>query len=162
MALEEIKARISLLLEEMVNQPEDEHEVLEQLREAGAALDLVAGADVVRDVHDHDRHCVILVEDDGHPVRQGRLGEWDGDVGRRGLHAQHDGDERGRCDGAVAMTKAHRCLIPEASRRCKALARGAFLHRDLRGDPLLRAEKGHLASVGQYAPPRGTGCLRAA
>ena len=33
MALEEIKARISLLLEEMVNQPEDEHEVLEQLRE---------------------------------------------------------------------------------------------------------------------------------
>lgn len=33
MALEEIKARIALLLEEMVNQPEDEHEVLEQLRE---------------------------------------------------------------------------------------------------------------------------------
>ena len=33
MALEEIKARISLLLEEMVNQPEDEHEVLERLRE---------------------------------------------------------------------------------------------------------------------------------
>jgi hypothetical protein len=33
MALEEIKAQISLLLEEMVNQPEDEHEVLEQLRE---------------------------------------------------------------------------------------------------------------------------------
>jgi hypothetical protein len=33
MALEEIKARISLLLEEMVNQPKDEHEVLEQLRE---------------------------------------------------------------------------------------------------------------------------------
>jgi len=33
MALEEIKARISLLLEEMVNQPEDEHEFLEQVRE---------------------------------------------------------------------------------------------------------------------------------
>lgn len=33
MALEEIKAQIALLLEEMVNQPEDEHEVLEQLRE---------------------------------------------------------------------------------------------------------------------------------
>jgi len=33
MALEEIKARISLLLEEMVNQPEDAHEVQEQLRE---------------------------------------------------------------------------------------------------------------------------------
>jgi hypothetical protein len=33
MALEEIKARISLLLEQMVNQPEDSHEVQEQLRE---------------------------------------------------------------------------------------------------------------------------------
>ena len=33
MALEELKARISLLLEEMVNQPEDQHEIQEQLRE---------------------------------------------------------------------------------------------------------------------------------
>lgn len=33
MALEEIKAQISLLLEQMVNQPEDEHELLEQVRE---------------------------------------------------------------------------------------------------------------------------------
>jgi predicted nucleic acid-binding Zn-ribbon protein len=33
MALEEIKAQISLLLEEMVNQPEDQHEVHEKLRE---------------------------------------------------------------------------------------------------------------------------------
>ncbi|MBZ9989628.1 hypothetical protein LB572_21250 [Mesorhizobium sp. BH1-1-5] len=33
MALEALKAQISLLLEEMVNQPEDEHEIQEQLRE---------------------------------------------------------------------------------------------------------------------------------
>ncbi|MFU0507905.1 hypothetical protein [Pseudaminobacter sp. NGMCC 1.201702] len=33
MALEEIKARISLLLEQMVEQPEDVHEVHERLRE---------------------------------------------------------------------------------------------------------------------------------
>ena len=33
MALELLKAQISLLLEEMVNQPEDEHEIQEQLRE---------------------------------------------------------------------------------------------------------------------------------
>ena len=33
MAFEEIKAQISLLLEEMVNQPHDEHELLEQVRE---------------------------------------------------------------------------------------------------------------------------------
>lgn len=33
MALEEIKARISLLLEQMIEQPEDAHEVHERLRE---------------------------------------------------------------------------------------------------------------------------------
>jgi len=33
MALEAIKAQISLLLEEMVNQPEDQHEIQERLRE---------------------------------------------------------------------------------------------------------------------------------
>jgi hypothetical protein len=33
MALEQIKAQIALLLEEMVNQPEDERELHEQLRE---------------------------------------------------------------------------------------------------------------------------------
>ena len=33
MAFDDIKAQISLLLEEMVNQPEDEHELLEQVRE---------------------------------------------------------------------------------------------------------------------------------
>ncbi|MER9455955.1 hypothetical protein [Mesorhizobium sp. M0478] len=32
MALESFKAQISMLLEEMVNQPEDEHEIQEQLR----------------------------------------------------------------------------------------------------------------------------------
>jgi len=38
MALEDIKAQIALLLEEMVNQPEDEHELLEQVREKLAEL----------------------------------------------------------------------------------------------------------------------------
>ncbi len=33
MALEAFQAQISLLLEEMVNQPQDEHEIQEQLRE---------------------------------------------------------------------------------------------------------------------------------
>jgi len=33
MALEAIKAQIDLLLQEMVNQPQDEHEIQEQLRE---------------------------------------------------------------------------------------------------------------------------------
>jgi predicted nucleic acid-binding Zn-ribbon protein len=38
MALEELKAQISLLLEEMINQPEDQHEVQEQLREKLAEM----------------------------------------------------------------------------------------------------------------------------
>jgi len=33
MALEELKAEISLLMEQMVNQPEDVHEVQERIRE---------------------------------------------------------------------------------------------------------------------------------
>jgi len=33
MALEQLKAQIGLLFQQMVNQPEDEHEVREQLRE---------------------------------------------------------------------------------------------------------------------------------
>lgn len=33
MALEQIKAQIGLLLQEMVNQPENAHEIQEQLRE---------------------------------------------------------------------------------------------------------------------------------
>ncbi|MDX8532032.1 hypothetical protein RFM41_07230 [Mesorhizobium sp. VK25A] len=33
MALEAIKAQIDLLLQEMINQPGDEHEIQEQLRE---------------------------------------------------------------------------------------------------------------------------------
>lgn len=50
MALEEIKARIGLLLQEMVNQPEDEHEIQEQLREKFSelrALGLPLPADLV-------------------------------------------------------------------------------------------------------------------
>lgn len=33
MALEEIKARISLLIEQMIEQPEDAHEIHERIRE---------------------------------------------------------------------------------------------------------------------------------
>lgn len=33
MAFEEIKARISMLLEQMVNQPEDSHQLAEEVRE---------------------------------------------------------------------------------------------------------------------------------
>ena len=49
-----------------------EHQVLEQMREAGAARLLVLRSDVIRQVHVHDRRRVILGQDDGEPVGQRR------------------------------------------------------------------------------------------
>ena len=40
-----------------------EHEVLEQMREAGSSGLLVGGADVVPDVDGHDRHRLVLMQD---------------------------------------------------------------------------------------------------
>ena len=45
-----------------------EHQVLEQVREAGLAGLLVAGADVVPDVHRDDRRLVVLMDDQAQPV----------------------------------------------------------------------------------------------
>ena len=50
-----------------------EHQVLEQVREAGAARPLVLGADVIPDVDRDDRAVVILVDDHVEPVGE-RLG----------------------------------------------------------------------------------------
>ena len=47
-----------------------EHEVLEQVREAAASLALVHRADVVPDVHRHQRSAVIFREDHRQPVGQ--------------------------------------------------------------------------------------------
>ena len=45
-----------------------EHHVLEEVGEPGAALGLVAHADVVEDAHRHDRHAPVGGEDDAQPV----------------------------------------------------------------------------------------------
>ena len=45
-----------------------EHQVLEEMREAGAARRLVLRADVIPEVHRHDRAGVILVDEHVEPV----------------------------------------------------------------------------------------------
>ena len=52
-----------------------EHQVLEEVREAGAARALVLRADVIPDVHRHDRHVMVLVHDDVEAVGERALGE---------------------------------------------------------------------------------------
>ena len=47
-----------------------EHQVLEQVREAGAALRLDAEADAVHQLDDDDRRRVVLADDDAQAVRQ--------------------------------------------------------------------------------------------
>ena len=47
-----------------------EHQVLEEVGEAGAALGLVAHADVVEDAHRHDGHAAVGGQDDPQAVVQ--------------------------------------------------------------------------------------------
>jgi hypothetical protein len=62
-----------------------EHQVLEEVGEAGAAGGLVLGAHVVPDVHRHDRGLVVLVDDHRQPVLQHELlvGDVELDLGER-------------------------------------------------------------------------------
>ena len=60
-----------------------EHEVLEEVREPGAARLLARRADVIPDVHRRERHGVVLVQDHVQPVRQRELGEGHGQRGAR-------------------------------------------------------------------------------
>ena len=63
-----------------------EHHVLEQVREAGLARDLVLGADVVPEVHGDDGREVVLGDDQAQAVGQALVGELDDGDG----HAQKD------------------------------------------------------------------------
>ena len=51
-----------------------EHEVLEEVREAGATRPLVLGSDVVPEVHRHDRDVAILMDDDIQAVGERAFG----------------------------------------------------------------------------------------
>ena len=63
-----------------------EHQVLEEVGEAGAAADFVLGAHVVPDVDSHDRCLVILVDDDREAVVEHalRVGNINGGLGGDG------------------------------------------------------------------------------
>ncbi len=54
-----------------------EHQVLEQVREAGLAELLVLAADVIPDVDRHDRRLVVLLHHEREPVREHELRERD-------------------------------------------------------------------------------------
>ncbi len=63
MALEEIKAQIALLMQEMVNQPHDKHEVLEQVREKLNELRAM-GMPLPDDLVELERNLELGVDDD--------------------------------------------------------------------------------------------------
>ena len=83
-----------------------EHQVLEQVGEAGAAGLLVTGADVVPDVGGDDGDGVILVDDEGQSVGQGVDGG--GDAQRRVLRR---GECRGPGEGECEYESAHRVVV---------------------------------------------------
>ena len=60
-----------------------EHQMLEEMRKAGTSRPLVLGADVIPDVHRHDRHVMVLVDDHVETVgeRALRVGKIDGGHG---------------------------------------------------------------------------------
>ena len=82
-----------------------EEEVLEQMREPGAAAALVARTDVVPDVHRHQRHAVVLVDQHREAVRQHDLLVFDpqlfdiGDHRRGGADGRHAGQQDRQQDG---------------------------------------------------------------
>ena len=63
MAFEQIKAQIALLMEDMVNQPHDKHEVLEQVREKLNELRAM-GMPLPDDLVELERNLEIGVDDD--------------------------------------------------------------------------------------------------
>ena len=72
-----------------------EHQMLEQMREAGPTRAFTRRADVVPHVHGDDRHAVIFMQDDVQTVGERELHE--GDVDRRGGdRARRRLPERGR------------------------------------------------------------------
>ncbi len=76
-----------------------EHQVFEQVGEAGLAGRLVAGADVVPDAHRHHRRLVVLVHHHGQAVGQGEAGV--GDLRHGGLGGQHRQRGAGWGDGGT-------------------------------------------------------------
>ncbi len=75
-----------------------EHQMLEQMREAGLALRLVLGPDIVPGADRDDRRLVVLVDDDGQAVGELELRVRDRNVGDQ-LGDRRRLLNRGRCRG---------------------------------------------------------------
>ena len=109
-----------------------EHHVLEEVREAGEPLALVARADVVRDVKRNDGRAVVLHELHAQTILQRDLGELHADLRRRrSIRQRHDRNRQNSCD------TIHR----SSSDRATAERSNASLLRES-GDPLKRRRPG--------------------
>ena len=111
-----------------------EHQVLEQMREAGQPGPLVLRADVIPDVHGHDRQRVILVQDDVETVGERGLGVGD-------LHAGDRAPQRTGVSGIVARVAARS--------RCCAATRSAAAN----DAPRAGAESGSPMTIGTPLSP---------
>ena len=92
--------------------------MLEQMRKAGLALRLVLRADIVPDADRDDRRLVVLVDDDGQPVGQLKVGVRDRDL------ADQRGIGTDRATGAAANTGAVRKVAAskKARRRVRCIS----------------------------------------
>ena len=110
-----------------------EHDVLEEVGEAGLALDLVLGPDVVPEVDRDDRGEVVLGDDDPQAVVETLVAEHD--LGDGGGH----GDLRVRVGGPAAAELLLTIVVPSQGQ----------------GDEDRRAREGDRAAVGHHRPRRG-------
>ena len=106
-----------------------EHQVLEEVREAGLARPLVLGADVVPDVHGDDRRLVVLVDDERQAVGEHVARERDlRDLLPRGREGEQAAEDGGDDDFAHSMLRelvvdGGRILIQGAAACCPNLHR---------------------------------------
>ncbi len=109
-----------------------EHDVLEEMGEAGLARDLVLGADVVPDVHRDDRGEVILGHDQAQAVRKALVGERHGRNGHPGELLQNSGvaELYGRWRPGTQAPPARRPMMPR-----NRIARDSPLRRPSVGGP---------------------------
>ena len=127
-----------------------EHQVLEEVGEAGASGLLVLGAHVVPDVHRHDRRLVVLVDDQREAV-----GEDEPLVGnvRRALCGQRDGTrEHGQRGTEAGATTPHGTSLRPTHRRRQG--------RRAPGAPSGAARQARRASPGTRCQARGRGGAR--
>ena len=147
-----------------------EHHVLEQVREPGAARPLVFRADVIPDLHVHDRRRVVLGQDDGQAVWQFRdlvleLRRTDGRLERSARNHAEAAQARSR-----GPPQRDRGAPENAGRQCHSLDYGTRLpasragRRAARRDRALRPRRspgrGAIVSGHRRRPRRASSASR--